>query len=107
MTNFNIDWGVHLPHLGHRVTRTELVDFAQRMERLGCHSAWVSDHVCWPAEIKSKYPYADDGAFGPTPDMAWLDPLGTLFFVAGVTERMRLGTSVLILPYRPPLPTAH
>lgn len=106
MTHSKIDWGVHLPHLGRQVTRAELVNFAQRMERLGCHSAWVSDHVCWPAEIKSKYPYADDGAFGPTPDMAWLDPLGTLFFVAGVTEKIRLGTSVLILPYRHPVTTA-
>ena len=32
--------------------------------------------------------------------MAWLDPIGTLLFVAGCTENLRLGTTVLILPYR-------
>ena len=73
---------------------------------LGCHSAWVSDHIAWPTAIESAYPYSDDGAFPVRPDIAWLDPLGTLFFVAAVTERIRLGTSVLILGYRPPMLTA-
>jgi probable F420-dependent oxidoreductase len=38
--------------------------------------------------------------------MGWLDPIGTLLFIAGCTTRIRLGTSVLILPYRPPVATA-
>lgn len=104
--NDAIDWGVHLPHLGRQVDAETLTEFAQRIEALGCHSGWVSDHVCWPANITSKYPYTDDGSFAPTPDMAWLDPLGTQLFVAGVTTRLKLGFSVLILPYRPPVSTA-
>jgi probable F420-dependent oxidoreductase len=106
MANFDIDWGVHLPHLGRSVSRESIVNFAQTLEENGVHSAWVSDHVCWPAEIASKYPYTDDGSFAPSPDMAWLDPLGTLQFVSGVTEKIRLGTTVLILPYRQPITTA-
>ncbi|MEM7003313.1 MAG: TIGR03619 family F420-dependent LLM class oxidoreductase [Pseudomonadota bacterium] len=102
----NIAWGAHLPHLGRQVDAATLTHFAQTMERLGMHSAWVSDHVCWPADINSKYPYTEDGSFGPSPDMAWLDPIGTLQYVAGVTDKLRLGTSVLILPYRPPVATA-
>lgn len=101
-----MDWGVHLPHLGRQVDRKTLVNFAQEIERLGCHSGWVSDHVCWPAEIESKYPYTDDGSFQPSPDMGWLDPISTLTFVAGCTETLRLGTTVLILPYRMPVQTA-
>lgn len=101
-----MDWGVHLPHLGRTVDRQTMKAFAQEAERLGCHSGWVSDHVCWPAEIQSKYPYTDDGSFAPTPDMGWLDPISSLTFVAGCTEKLRLGTTVLILPYRMPVQTA-
>ncbi len=101
-----MDWGVHLPHLGRQVDPETLIHFAKTAEQLGCHSGWVSDHVCWPSEIKSKYPYTDDGSFAPQPDMGWLDPLGTLLFVAGATETLRLGTTVLILPYRQPVATA-
>ncbi|MEM7101370.1 MAG: TIGR03619 family F420-dependent LLM class oxidoreductase [Pseudomonadota bacterium] len=106
MAQFKIDWGVHLPHLGRQVDTTTLVNFAQTIEALGCHSGWVSDHVCWPAQIESKYPYTDDGSFAPSPDMAWLDPIGTQLFLAGVTKTLRLGFTVLILPYRQPVATA-
>jgi probable F420-dependent oxidoreductase len=101
-----MDWGIHLPHLGRQATRRALIDFAQHAEQLGFHSGWVSDHVAWPHDIASRYPYSDDGSFAPPPDMPWLDPLGTLFFVAACTERLRLGTTVLILGYRPPVLTA-
>ncbi len=101
-----ISYGAHLPHLGRQVDAATLTSFAQRLEQIGCESAWVSDHVCWPAEIESKYPYTDDGSFAPAPDMGWLDPIGTQLFVAGVTSKLRLGFTVLILPYRPPVATA-
>lgn len=99
-------WGVHLPQLGHGVGREALLNFSRRIDELGVHSGWVSDHVCWPADIESKYPYSDDGSFPATNDIAWLDPIGTLSFVAGCTENLKLGTTVLILPYRLPVVTA-
>jgi probable F420-dependent oxidoreductase len=101
-----MDWGIHLPHLGRQATRRNLIEFAQHADELGFHSGWVSDHVAWPRDIASKYPYTDDGSFAPPTDMPWLDPIGTLFFVAGCTERLRLGATVLILGYRPPVLTA-
>jgi len=101
-----MDWGIHLPQLGRNVSRDALITVAQRVEQLGFHSAWVSDHIAWPSDIESKYPYSDDGAFPARPDTPWLDPLGTLFFVAGCTDRIKLGTSVLILGYRPAIITA-
>jgi probable F420-dependent oxidoreductase len=101
-----MDWGIHLPHLGRQASRQALLDFARHADDLGFHSGWVSDHIAWPKEIQSKYPYTDDGSFAPPPDMPWLDPIGTLFFVAACTERMQLGGTVLILGYRPPMLTA-
>ncbi len=101
-----MDWGIHLPLMGRSGTREVLTDFARHAEALGFHSVWISDHICWPSDIQSKYPYSDDGSFPVQPDLPWLDPLGTLFFVAACTERVKLGTSVLILPYRPPVLTA-
>ena len=101
-----MDWGVHLPHLGRDVGRNSLIEFAQTAEKVGIHSAWASDHVCWPAEYKSKYPYSSDGSFPAPAGLGWLDPIGTLLFVAGCTDQIRLGFTVLILPYRPPVATA-
>lgn len=99
-------FGVHLPHLGRRVDADSLVRFAQAIERAGYASGWVSDHVCWPAEIASKYPYSADGSFAPDQMMGWLDPIGTQLFIAGVTTTLQLGFTVLILPYRQPVVTA-
>jgi probable F420-dependent oxidoreductase len=101
-----MDWGIHLPHLGRQATPDALARFARRADELGFHSGWVSDHIAWPADITSRYPYTADGSFPAPPGTPWLDPIGTLFYVAAVTERLRLGTTVLILGYRPPVLTA-
>jgi probable F420-dependent oxidoreductase len=101
-----MDWGIHLHQLGRQVSRQSLIDYAQHADQLGFHSGWVSDHVAFPRSIASKYPYSDDGSFAPPPEMPWLDPIGTMFFVAGCTEKLKLGTTVLILGYRPPVLTA-
>jgi probable F420-dependent oxidoreductase len=98
--------GVHAPQLGRQLDAATLRAFAGACEEAGVHSVWVSDHVCWPLEIQSRYPYTADGSFPATTDMGGLDPLGTLLFLAGCTSRIRLGTTVLILPYRPPVTTA-
>lgn len=101
-----MDFGVHLPHIGRQASRDALRRFASTCDQLGMHSAWSSDHVAWPREVTSNYPYTEDGSFPGGFDMPWLDPIGTLFFVAACTERMLLGNTVLILGYRPPLLTA-
>ena len=101
-----MDIGVHLPQLGRGATRSALKEFCAEAERLNVHSGWVSDHIAWPADISSKYPYSDDGSFPAPNTMAWLEPIGTLLFVAAITEKMRLGQTVLIMGYRPPVQTA-
>ncbi|MGH1489233.1 MAG: LLM class F420-dependent oxidoreductase [Acidimicrobiales bacterium] len=101
-----MNFGVHLPQLGRGANRANLIEWAEEADRLGMHSGWVSDHVAWPKDIESSYPYSEDGSFPGGFDMPWLDPLGTLMFVAARTERLKLGTTVLILGYRPPVLTA-
>lgn len=97
-----MDFGVHLPDAGRDPSREAIIAVAQEAERLGYASVWSSDHIAWPdpMTLESKYPYADDNSGFPPAGSAWLDCIGTLQFAAAVTERVQLGTTVLILGYR-------
>lgn len=98
-----MDIGCHLPVYGPATTRDVVVGFSRRMEALGFDSLWVSDHVVLPFTIRSRYPYSATGDFALPPTTDFLEPLTTLALVAGATERLRLGTTVLVLPHRHPL----
>ena len=69
------------------------------------HDFSVGDHVVYPVESSSPYPYHAGGAYSPEPLVAY-DALIALAVVAGCTERVELGTGVLVLPQRNPLVTA-
>lgn len=97
--------GVFLPHIGV-ADRDLLRGFAQRAEALGFDSVWAGDHVVLPRSPKARYPYSEDGRYGITPSSPFLELWTTLSFLAGVTERLRLGAGVCILPYRHPVLTA-
>ena len=73
------------------------------MEALGYDSLWASDHIVIPYTIASRYPYNPTGDFPLAPTTSFLEPLVALGMVAGVTERIRLGTTVLVLPHRHPV----
>jgi probable F420-dependent oxidoreductase len=94
--------GVHLPHVGPQATRETLRSVARQMEELGFDSLWVSDHVVIPRAYASRYPYHPSGRLAWS-DLPLLEPLATLLFVAGVTERPKLGTTVLVVPMRNPV----
>lgn len=79
---------------------------AQRAEHLGFDSVWLIDHIVIPQSVTSVYPYSPDGVSTFDPSQPILEPLAGLSFLAGCTEHVRLGTAVLIIPYRPPLLTA-
>jgi len=98
-----MEFGCHLPVYGPAATRETLLAFARRMEALGYDSLWASDHVVIPWRITSKYPYNETGDFPLPPTAAFLEPLTALALVAGATERIRLGTTVLVLPHRHPV----
>ena len=96
--------GVSLPNVGLDHSKEMLVAVAQAAERLGFDSVFAAHHVVLPYERESRYPYQRSGTeIAMSPGMQWLDPLVTLSMVAGVTDRIRLGTSVLVLPYRNPV----
>ena len=80
--------------MGPQSTRETIEACARGAEAAGLDDLWVVDHIAIPP----------DDAEGS--DGRYLDPLATLAFLVGVTERIRLGTAILNLPYRPPLPTA-
>lgn len=98
-----MDFGCHLPVYGAAATREVLLGFARRMEALGYDSLWASDHVVIPYAIASRYPYSATGDFPLAPATPFLEPLTALSLVAGATERIRLGTTVLVLPHRHPV----
>ena len=98
-----MEFGCHLPVFGPAATRAGLLTFAREMERLGYESLWASDHIVIPHTIRSRYPYSDTGQFPLAPDATFLEPLTALAMVAGVTERVKLGTTVLVLPHRHPV----
>lgn len=98
-----MEFGCHLPMFGPIATRENVLIFARRMEALGYDSLWASDHIVVPHEIHSRYPYNETGRFPLPPDANFLEPLTTLALVAGVTERVKLGTTILVLPHRHPV----
>jgi probable F420-dependent oxidoreductase len=97
-------YGFYLPTRGPTATREGILAWAREGERLGLHSAMVADHIVFPVESRSTYPYTLDGKHPSIGDA--LESFSILGVVAGATERLRLVTSVLVLPYRNPVLTA-
>lgn len=95
-----------IPNFGYYNWAEDLVNASTKAEELGYDSVWVADHIIVPTEIQAKYPYSRSGRFPISADADFLEPLTTLTFVAGATKRLRIGTTVLILPYRNPLVAA-
>src|SRR3990172_3387739 len=98
-----MEFGCHLPMFGPIATRHNVLTFARRMEALGYDSLWASDHIVLPYTIRSRYPYSETGQFPLPANANFLEPFVTLALVAGVTERVKLGTTILVLPHRHPV----
>jgi probable F420-dependent oxidoreductase len=97
-------YGFYLPTRGPTATRDGVLALAREGERLGLHSAMIADHIVFPVESESEYPYTVDRKHPGGGDA--LETFSILGVVAGATERLRLVTSVLVLPYRNPVLTA-
>ena len=85
-----MELGICLPHYGKAMEPSGMRRFAESAESLGFDSLWVTDHVIIPRDRDMLY------------KERMLDPLATLNYLAGVTSRIRIGTSVIVLPYRHP-----
>ncbi len=98
-----VTFGCSLPTRGQLATPEGIRSLAQRAEDLGFDSVWVSDHIILPREVQSFYPYSADRVAVFSPDQPYFEALSALNFLAGCTQRVRLGTHVLIVPYRNPV----
>ncbi|WP_329477198.1 LLM class flavin-dependent oxidoreductase [Kribbella sp. NBC_01484] len=87
--------GVNVPNFGPGTNPARLREWARVVEGLGYDLLMVSDHVAITPDVAEKYP------------APFFEPFTTLSWLAGVTERVRLGTTVLIAPYRHPLLVAR
>jgi len=89
-----VKYGIAIRNMGPQASRATIRACAAAAESLGYDALFVSDHLCIP-------PDQTEGSGG-----RYLDVLATLAYLAGATERIRLGVSVLVLPYRPAVLTA-
>ena len=87
--------GVNMINFGPSADPRSLRRWAQLSETLGYHLLMTSDHIATTVDVAEKYP------------APFYEPLTTLGWLAGVTRRVEIGTTVLILPYRSPLETAR
>lgn len=86
-----VQLGVNVPNFGQGTDPGMLRSWARTVESLGFDLLMVSDHVVVTPDVAKQYP------------APFYEPFTTLSWLAGITERVRLGTTVLIVPYRHPL----
>lgn len=85
-----MNFGITLPNFGKYAHKDEIIKIALTAEELGFDSIWVSDHIIIPDSHEG---------FGDV----FYEPIVTLSYLASITQNIKLGTSVLILPYRNPV----
>jgi probable F420-dependent oxidoreductase len=99
-----VEFGVSLPSRGPLAKPDLVLEIAAKAEALRFSSLFVSDHIVLPASTaRSVYPYSRTGQLPGGAAQDYLEPLAMLSYLAHATRRIRLGTSVLVVPYRNPL----
>jgi probable F420-dependent oxidoreductase len=99
--------GVFLPVSGRAAVPEVLIEAARQAERLGYDSVWAAERLVNPWVMTTRYPYSVSEQWFVLPDSPFLEPLTCLSFLAACTEKVSLGMSVAVLPYRHPLYTAR
>jgi probable F420-dependent oxidoreductase len=89
-----MEFGICIPHYGKPIDVAKILEIVRCTEDLGFDSAWVTDHLLVPHT--QAIIYRDH----------MLEPLALLSHVAALTRRVKIGTSVVILPYRNPIVVA-
>jgi len=95
--------GVYLPQIGAAATAEQVTLVARSVEETGFDSLWALDHVVLREDYGTPYPYSEDGRLAIPTTANFVEPLTILSYAAAVTERVELGTAVLVLPMRAPV----
>ena len=96
-----MQYGFGAPVSGPLSTPENLARIAVEGEKMGYDYATISDHVVIPRDIEARYPYSDTGEFPGRSRGDRHEQLTAVAFVAGKTSRLRLVTSVTVVPHRP------
>ncbi|MEZ5856423.1 MAG: LLM class F420-dependent oxidoreductase [Hyphomicrobiaceae bacterium] len=94
-------YGFYLPTRGPLATRQGLAAIVERAEQVGFSSVMVADHIILPTKVDSAYPYTVKGNFVSDGDC--FEQLSLMAFVAGRSEKLRIVSSVMIVPHRNPV----
>ena len=101
-------FGVALPQFGPAARDPNapflIGEVARAADQLGYYVVWTAEHLIFPSEIRTPYPYGERAPFDVTDPV--YDAAATLAYVAAMTRRVRLGTSVIVLPYHHPIALA-
>ena len=98
--------GFSLPHMGSVATAENIAQAARFAESEGFDSIWVIDRILWPSEPQTPYPPSPDGSW-PEIYQNVIDPISTLTYVAGLTQRIKLATGIIDMLYQNPLILAN
>ncbi len=82
-----------------------VIPLAQTADETGFESVWIPEHAVFPTQIETAYPYAEVDP--PLPTTPLYDPLIMLTYVAALTQRVKLGTGIYIIPQRHPILVAR
>jgi probable F420-dependent oxidoreductase len=98
--------GILLPQTGQLATRENVLYIGRETEKVGLDSVWVFERLLWP--VKPQTPYAGiPNAPIPVEYQSVLDPLETLTYIAGNTDRISLGTSLIDMFFHNPVTLAR
>jgi probable F420-dependent oxidoreductase len=100
-------FGFTVPTRGPLATPESIARVVREGEALGFDFARVNAHIVVPRRIESRYPYSESGEWQGRSGGEALEQLSLLSFLAGVTERLRLLTAVMVVPHRNPVLTAR
>jgi probable F420-dependent oxidoreductase len=98
--------GFSLPHMGDIATAENIAYAARFGETEGFDSLWVIDRILWPSEPQTPYPPSPDGSW-PEIYQNVIDPIETLTYVAGITQKIKLATGIIDMLYQNPLILAN
>lgn len=101
-----MDIGLFVPLGAMNASAEFLRTLGPAAEERGFESLWTPEHVVLFDDYDSKYPYSPEGKFPGGADSGMLEPLTALTYLAAVTDRVRLGTAICLVPQRNPVYTA-